>query len=403
MTEREIAAIFAEQVPPLVRAGERVLLIVPDTTRTAPMAMLVGRLLPVLYEAGVQLRILVALGTHPPLSREVLQQHLGIDPDGDVPVLNHAWDDPEQLVTVGELSAAEVEACSEGLMAEPVELRVNRELTEADRVLLLHPVFPHELAGFSGGSKYLFPGISGPEMIEIVHWLGALRGSNKTIGCIDTPGRRVINAAGRKMPCPLHSLSFVNHDGDVTAMEIGDLVAAWERAARISQRAHVTYKERSFDRVLSCCPGIYPDLWTGGKCVYKVEPVVADGGELIVYAPHVKCFSEVHQSKVEALGYHVRDYYLAHADRYAHLPKAVMAYSVIVKGDGSYVNGVETPRIRVSFASRISREACEAAGIGYVDPNSINLDDWLDREEEGVLFVERAGETLYRLEEEKES
>lgn len=398
MTEADIASRFAADVPALLSPGERVLLIIPDTTRTAPIAMLLDKLLPVLQDAGVSVRILVALGTHPPLSDEALRGLTGLDPHGDVPVLNHAWDNPSQLVELGELSADEVASISGGLMAQRVGLRLNRELVQADRILFLHPVFPHELVGFSGGAKYLFPGVSGPEMIEIVHWLGALVGSNRAIGNIDTPSRRVLNAAAAKLPFPMHSLSFVYHHGDITALEIGDLTPAWERAARHAQKTHTTYKPRPFQRVLSCCPAMYPDLWTGGKCVYKVEPVVADGGELIVYAPHVRAFSEVHQAVVEQLGYHVCDYFLAHMDRYAHLPKAVMAYTVIVKGDGTYANGIETPRIRVSFASQIPREACEAANIGYVDPATINPDDWRNREDEGVLFVERAGEMLYRLE-----
>ena len=401
MTDRELAAQIAAEVPGLVSRGERVLLIVPDATRTAPIAQLVGMLLPVLRDAGVRVRILLALGTHPPLSQEAMRRHVGIDPDGPVPVLNHAWDDRSgQLVTVGELSADEVAAASDGLLHERVELQLNREVAQADRVLILHPVFPHELVGFSGGAKYLFPGVSGPEIIDVVHWLGALRGSNRTIGRIDTPSRRVLHAAAAKLSVPLHGLAFVCHAGQVESMEIGNLTPAWERAARVSQRCHITYTPRPFRKALSCCPTMYPDFWTGGKCVYKVEPVVADGGELIVYAPHVACFSEVHQSVVLELGYHVRDYFLAHMSRYAHLPRAVMAYSVIVKGDGTYIGGVERPRVRVSFASRIPREVCEAAGIGYIDPATIDPADWRNRESEGVLLVERAGEMLYRVAEE---
>lgn len=398
MTLNDLRTHFASHLPPLLSAGERLLLIVPDTTRTAPIADLVGLLLPILRDCGVQVRILVALGTHPPLPPEVLYPHVGIDPDtDDTPVLNHAWDDPDQLVVQGQLSAEEVEQVSGGLLAERVELRLNRELLDADRVLILNPVFPHELVGFSGGSKYLFPGVSGPEMIDIVHWLGALRGSNRTIGTIDTPSRRVLDAAAAKLTVPLHGLSFVVHDGDVIALEIGDLTTAWRRAANVAQQAHITYKERPFRRALACCPAMYPDLWTGGKCVYKVEPVIADGGELIVYAPHVRCFSEVHEATVRALGYHLRDYFLAHWDEYRHLPRAVMAYSVIVKGDGTYEDGLEKPRIRVAFASQISPEICAEAGIGYVDPATIEPDAWRNREDEGVLLVERAGETLYRL------
>lgn len=398
MNDSRIRDLFARHVPGWVMPGERVLLVVPDTTRTAPIARLLGLLLPLLRERRAEVTVLVALGTHPPLPEAALRAHLGEAAWADgVRVMNHAWADPDALVSVGHLSAAEVSALSDGRMAETVELRVNKAVRAADRIVFLHPVFPHELVGFSGGSKYLFPGISGPGMIDVVHWLGALCTSSKVIGRIDTPSRRVLDAAAAKMPLPMHGLSFVFHRGEMIALEAGGLREAWRRAAAISQRVHVTVKPRRYHRVLACCPPMYPDLWTGGKCVYKCEPVVEDGGDLVVYAPHVTTFSEVHEAAIRAMGYHVRDYFLAHMDRYAHLPRAVMAYSTIVKGRGTYEDGVERPRIRVSFASGIPRETCEAAGIGYVDPASIDPAAWRGREEEGVLCVEKAGELLYRV------
>ncbi|MBL7115742.1 MAG: DUF2088 domain-containing protein [Kiritimatiellae bacterium] len=399
MNDTEIRAVCETHVPQWVAAGERVVLVVPDTTRTAPMARMMGLLLPVLRASGCEITVLVALGTHPPLSADALEAHLGIDPKGDgVRILNHAWDDPDALMSVGTLSAEEVESLSGGLMCESVDLRVNRAISDADRMLFLHPVFPHEMVGFSGGSKYLFPGISGPEMIDIVHWLGALRTTGKVIGRIDSPSRRVLDAAAQKMPLPMHGLSFVYHGGDVVALEAGELCSAWRRAAEVSQRVHITTTPRRYRKLLACCPAMYPDLWTGGKCVYKCEPVVEDGGDLIVYAPHVKSFSEVHEATVKELGYHVRDYFLANMDRYAHLPRAIMAYSTIVKGEGTYRDGVETPRINVFFATQIDRATCEAAGIGYRDPDTIDPADWMGREADGVLCVEHAGEMLYRVE-----
>ena len=398
MTDTKIRQVFEAHVPQWVAAGDRVLLVVPDTTRSAPMARLMGLLLPILRAVGARVTVLVALGTHPPLTREALRRHLGIDPhESEVRVLNHAWDDPSALMSVGTLSAVEVESLSGGLLAEAVDLRVNRAIATADSMLFLHPVFPHEMVGFSGGSKYIFPGISGPEIIDTIHWLGALCTSGKIIGKIDTPSRRVLDAAAERMLLPLHGLSFVYHRGEVVALEAGELRQAWRRAAAVSQEVHVTYTPRQYVKVLACCPPMYPDLWTGGKCVYKCEPVVEDGGELIVYAPHVKMFSEVHEATVEALGFHVRDYFLAHMNSYAHLPRAVMAYSAIVKGDGTYRDGVERPRIHVSFASQIPRRACEAAGIGYADPATIDPAEWIGREDSGILCVEHAGEIVYRV------
>ena len=405
MTDTQINALLARELPHLVAPGEHVLLVVPDTTRTAPIARLFALLYPILRDVGARVDVLVALGTHPPLSDEALRRHLGLDGDAipmmaDTRILNHAWDDPGQLLQIGELSADEVAECSGGLLTEGVRLRVNRIATEVDRVLILNPVFPHVLVGFSGGAKYLFPGISGPEMIDIVHWLGALCTGLKTIGRIDTPGRRVLDAAASKLPTPVNGLSFVYHRGEIATMAVGNLAEAWRRAAEVSRQLHVTYKPKAFRKALACCPRMYPDLWTGGKCMYKCEPVVEDGGELIIYAPHVRCFSEVHDAAIMRLGYHVRDYFLAHMDRYEDASRAVMAYCTVMKGAGTYVSGVEDARIKVSVAAQISRERCEAVGIRYVDPATIDPSDWLGREDEGVLCVEHAGEMLYRLEQE---
>ncbi|MEA3365630.1 MAG: hypothetical protein U9Q79_08320, partial [Candidatus Hydrogenedentes bacterium] len=60
---------------------------------------------------------------------------------------------------------------------------------------------------------------------------------------------------------------------------------------------------------------------------------------------------------------------------------------------------IEKPRVQVTLATSISKEECEAVNLGYRDPDSINPDDWKDREEEGLLLVPHAGEVLYRLRE----
>jgi len=402
MKNGEIIKIFRENIPGWVKAGQQLLLVVPDTTRTAPMAHILEMLLPVLRETGCNVTVLVALGTHPPMSAESLREHLGLDPDGEgIRIINHAWKDPGSLVTIGSLAGREVEFLTGGLMDSEVKLQVNREVASTDVMVFLHPVFPHELVGFSGGSKYIFPGISGPEMIDIVHWLGALGTTGKVMGRIDTPGRRVLDTAAEKMPVPMYGLPFVYHDRQIMAMEAGELRSAWRKAAAVSKKLHIRYMPRKYKKVLACCPPMYPDLWTGGKCVYKCEQVVDDGGELIVYAPHVETFSEVHDDVVEKLGYHVCDYFVANMDRYEGLPLAVMAYCAIIKGRGTCIDGVEHSRINVSFASRIPRRRCEEMNIGYVDPDSIRPEEWTGREDEGILCVERAGEILYRIESDK--
>jgi hypothetical protein len=142
---------------------------------------------------------------------------------------------------------------------------------------------------------------------------------------------------------------------------------------------------------------MYDELWTAAKAAYKLEPVVAPGGDLIVYAPHLRDISRVHGRDISRVGYHVLPYFLEQWDSFADVPLAVLAHSTHVRGAGTFVDGVERPRISVALASRIPRDECERMGLGYVDPAAVRPDDWRHREHEGALLVPRAGETLYRL------
>jgi nickel-dependent lactate racemase len=398
----EVERILADRLPAAIGDARRILLIVPDKTRTAPVAEMVPRVLDVLYGAGRAADVILALGTHAPLPETEAWAHVGLDPataGGRYPglrVRNHEWNNPAALATYGEIPAARVGELTGGLLAERVPLTLNRAAAAYDLLLILGPVFPHELVGFSGGSKYLFPGISGHEMIDIAHWIGALRGSRATIGVVDTPIRRVLDEALRRLPFRTAAIKMVVHHGALAHLFVGPTEETWRRAAACAVPLHIERVPRPYRRVLACCPPMYPDLWTGGKCMYKCEGAVADGGELVIYAPHVTTFSEAHAATIERVGYHVRDYYLAHWDRYRDEPRAVLAYCVIMKGDGTYHDGVETPRIRVAVASQIPESKCRQTGIGYVDPATIDVNDWQQRDD--VLVVEKAGETLYTTE-----
>jgi hypothetical protein len=149
--------------------------------------------------------------------------------------------------------------------------------------------------------------------------------------------------------------------------------------------------------VLSCAPEMYDEMWVGGKCAYKLEPVVADGGELIIYAPHITKISATHGALIERVGYHVRDYFLAQMERFADVPGGVLAHSTHVKGLGTYENGLERPRTTVTLATGIPEALCRKINLGYRDPASVDPEHWRNREGEGYLLVPKAGETLYRL------
>ncbi len=385
--------------------GLKVLVLIPDHTRSLPLPELFGMVVDILHDVR-KLDFMVALGTHPPLSEEHLYQLVGITAEerhsryDHVGLLNHAWDDPGALTSLGVMGQDEIELIAganwhPSLPAE-VDIRINRIVLEYDHIIILGPTFPHEVVGFSGGAKYLFPGISGPDMINATHWLGALAGVVGTIGIKDTPVRAMIHAAARRLTTPvtLAALTVTGHD--LAGVFIGDLYDTWNAAADLSSQRHIQWSERAYQRVLSCAPPMYDELWTAGKAMYKIEPAVAIGGEVVIYAPHLDVVSFVHGKYIYEIGYHILPYFLNDWDHYRHIPLGVLAHSTHVRGSGVMENGIEKPNVRVTLASQISAEDCARLNLGYLDPASIDVTEWVDREDEGILYVPKAGEILYR-------
>ena len=403
LTEPEVRAIAAEFVERERLAGKRIVAVIPDQTRSGPIDLMFRTLYGLLAGRAAALDFLIALGTHPAMSEPAIDARLGLAPGeraakyGKSRVVNHAWNDPARLATIGTIPREQVEELSGGMMHQPVPVTINRMVLDYDVVLIVGPTFPHEVVGFSGGNKYLFPGIAGAEIIDMFHWLGALITSPVIIGRKHTPVRAVVDLAAQLLPVPRLCMSMVVKGGDLAGLFCGAPEEAWSAAADLSNRIHIVYKDRPFATVLSCAPPMYDEMWVGGKCAYKLEPVVADGGELIVYGPHISRVSATHGALIERIGYHVRDYFLAQMDRFADVPGGILAHSTHVKGLGTWEGGVERPRARVTLATGIPEALCRKINLGWRDPASIDPEAWRDREAEGVLLVPRAGETLYRL------
>jgi len=395
-----VRALVEEGMGRLPLDGARVLAVVPDHTRSAPMGLVFPAVLRALTPRARSVEVMVALGTHRPERESDVRERLGLRGDRSIPIHQHEWDRDDALREAGCIGSGEIAELSGGLFRQDVCVRANKRLFEADHVLIVGPVFPHEVAGFSGGTKYLFPGCSGPEVLNFFHWLGAVITNLKIIGVKENPVRRVIDRAAELVPVPKSCVAMVVEPPEgLAGLYVGPVGEAWSRAADLSARTHVTYVERPFRRVLSMAPPMYDDLWTAAKCMYKLEPVVEDGGELVIYAPHVAEVSYTHGRYLDEVGYHVRDYFLKQWERFSHYPWSVLAHSTHVKGAGSYdeVAHIETPRVNVVLATGIPEERCRRINLGWRDPRSIRPEDWEHREAEGVLCVRRSGERLYRL------
>jgi lactate racemase len=380
-----------------------VLVLVPDGTRTMPMAKMFETIERELGPRVGALDFLIALGTHTPMSDEQLSKHVGQTVTGGMVngrrIFNHRWDDPATFVKIGEIPAHEIRELTLGRLNETVPVALNRLLVEYDHVIICGPVFPHEVVGFSGGNKYFFPGVSSQEVINVSHWLGALITSAKIIGTRGTtPVRALIDEAVSLVPSEKLAFCVVVQSGSraLHSVAFGDTQSAWAAAADVAADTHVRYLDAPVRRVLSIIPTMYHDIWTAAKGFYKVEPIVADGGQVVIYAPHVREVAATHPEIYE-VGYHCRDYFVKQWDRFRVVPWGVLAHSTHLRGAGTYdeTTGEERLRVTVTLATSIPEDRVRAVNLDYLDPAEVDPEAWAA--DPDTLVVPRAGEDLFRL------
>ncbi|HKV41253.1 MAG TPA: lactate racemase domain-containing protein, partial [Blastocatellia bacterium] len=378
LSTAETRSLMAAALDKTELDGKHVLIIIPDRTRTAPIPMMFRLFFDLLHHRAAKLDYLIALGTHKLLTEESINQLVGVTPDeragryAKVAIFNHRWDLPETFVSLGQISAADVLELTGGAMSQPVDVRLNRMIFDYDQLIVCGPTFPHEVVGFSGGNKYFFPGIGGAEVINFTHWLGANLTSYQVIGSKYTPVRRLIDRAALLIDRLKLCFSLVVRDEQLAGIYIGSPEEAYSAAADLSAKVHVRWVDKPFRRVLSVMPAMYEDIWTAAKGMYKLEPVIADGGEVIIHAPHITEISYTYGALLDEIGYHTRDYFLKQWDRFKHYPGGVLAHSTHLRGLGEYDadTGIESPRIRVTLSTGISEERCRRVKLGYMNPDN---------------------------------
>lgn len=402
---RQIARDALRVIP----AGARVLAVIPDKTRDDNTDLL----FPIVSQELAGRRVagfdaLVAQGTHPPMTDAEKRAKIGAD-TGALPVLgevfDHHWDRPSELATLGRLTAAEVSSLTGGLMSADVPVQLNARLAPGayDYVLVLGAVVPHEVAGFAGGAKYFFPGVAGPELTHLTHWLGALATIERVIGRVETPTRHVIEAAADRVTTPVIGLTSVStRDAaglHTHALFTGGLRETVRQAAAVSAQLHIRYTGRRYKRVVALLDQHYDELWVGGKASYKLGGVIADGGELVIYAPHLKGISTTHGALIEKYGYapleRVREMVEGSDELRANL--CVAAHLAHVSYAGRLgADGQVEPRYRITLASGIPEEVCRRVKLGFAECGSIDIE--AARRDPDTLVVDNAGRDLYLVE-----
>lgn len=406
LTDEQIHEHIVKSLATIDFDGKSVALVVPDATRSCPMPVLLRAVHEALSGRARSVECVVALGTHQAMSEEQIAKYLGFEPNNSEEtypgwsIKNHEWwNEEETFADLGVIPADEVTAYSGGRLVDvPMHVLVNRAVVDNDVSLVVGPVLPHEVVGMSGGNKYFFPGLSGHDVINLSHWVGALISSYEIIGTLGvTPVRALINAATDRIPGEKYFIGVVTEAGTphLHSVSVGTTISAWAAASTISAESHITYLDKPYKRVLSLIPEMYEDIWTGAKGFYKMEPIVADGGEVILYAPHITQVAEMHPGLAE-IGYHNRDYYVKQWDKFKDHPWGELAHSTHLRGMGTFddVEG-EKNRVKVTLATQIPPEVCEQYNVAYLDPASVDIAEY--EADPDTLVVHNAGEVLHRL------
>ncbi len=401
----DMRPIVEEALAP-VPAGSRVLAVISDRTRddnTPELFPLISRALAA--RGALQLDALVAQGTHVVMNDADKRAKIGagLSP---MPLLgtvfDHHWDRDSELTTLGTIGGDEIAQETGGLLRDSVSVRLNARLAPGryDVILVIGATVPHEVAGFAGGAKYFFPGVAGPELTHLTHWLGALATIERVIGRVETPTRHLIEKAASFVSTPVIAFTSVStrneHGFKTRALFAGDLRTTVRQAAAVSQQVHVRYTGRRYKRVVALLDEHYDELWVGGKASYKLGSIIERGGELIIYAPHLSGISATHGALIEKYGYapleRVRDMVEGSDELRANLCVAAHLAHVSYAGEKGD-DGVVVPRYRITLAANLAEAICRKVNLGYMDMRTFDVRAYAD--DPDTLVVANAGRDLY--------
>jgi len=414
LTEEQLKEIVKESLKDF-SSVKKVLLIHPDYTRTD----FTDKLIPFIYrelknKGMTKIDSLNAGGTHRAMAEEEIRSKLGLPSQINFDnYYNHEYSSLQKLVTVGEIPASFVAEKTQGELSQSIPVVVNKLVTEDyDLIIALSGTLPHEAAGYAGGLKVFFPGISGPEVIDLLHWAAVLIGIPQIIGTVDNSAREVINQGSSyifdRIKAPTISFNMVfeetGHQVIPKGLYVGGgldgFIEAYKQATKASSQLHVIYLEEPLEYAVQVIEESYDEIWTAGKGSYKLQSpgVMTPGGEIIIYAPHINCFHSRPEMDLalRQIGYHGKDYVKKYLELNPEFSKNIAAHVINVRGTGIYdINsGKEDFDFKVTLATGISKEICGLVGLDYRNPDSIRKEDFISS---GRLWIENGGKYLYKI------
>ena len=279
--------------PPLeeiVRPGQRVLVLSDDNTRPTPVHQILPRVLDRLVRAGVapsDVEVLIAAGTHRPMTDQEIEAKLGPEMVRQIRVSRHQCYDFDALVRVTDPSAEH-------------EIWLNRKMVEADFVLGIGNVVPHPHVGWSGGAKLLYPGIAGAATVANFHLVGVESPLNN-LGRDDAPARVHLEdlAETAGLDFAINTVLTPNHR---LFRVFGGIPRPVQSAARDSAKeVYGVPVAKRYDIVISNAYPAVLEFWQAGKGIFSGDLILNDGGTIILTAPCPEGIGVTHPDQVEYL------------------------------------------------------------------------------------------------------
>jgi nickel-dependent lactate racemase len=348
---------------------DRVIAVTPDVTRFYSRA---GYLTEQAwrYYGDKLTDVLPAVGTHAPMTSQEISRMYGETPQELF--REHDW--RGGLATLGTVPSEVLSKLSEGKLNFEWPAQVNERLVTGsyDLILSVGQVVPHEVIGMANYNKNLFVGTGGVEGINKSHYLGAVYGTERIMGRINTPVRELMNYASnhfaRDLPV-VYVLTVVAIEADGTlatkGLFIGDDQECYEKAAALSQQVNIVQVEKPLKRVVAYMdPSEFRSTWIGNKSVYRSRMAIEDGGELIVLAPGVKEFGE--DPQIDKL---IRRYGYCGTPKVLQLVEENPELQDNLGAMAHLVHGSSEGRFKITYCpGHLSREEIESVHFEYRDP-----------------------------------
>jgi len=273
----------------ILKGREKVLVVVDDYTRSTPVQKILPCLIKELERAGVKkdgIQILVALGTHRPMTEEEMIEKFGQELSKQYSIINHSWWDPSQLVNLGETEKG-------------TPILVNRMVKEVDFIVGIGQIVPHRVSGFSGGCNIVQPGICGEETTGKTHWLSARFRGREILGKIENPVKEEIERVALKAGLKWIINTIQDGSGRLVAAVAGDPIHAYRIGAKRSLEVYRSELPGEADIVIADSHPYDSELWLASKGIYASELAVKQGGVVILVSPCPEGVSPSHPEVLE--------------------------------------------------------------------------------------------------------